>query len=147
MVFSTKIFRNLDLGIEWVLRCKAMELESLRCIVIRLERVVVVRPTYILFSLETQSPRKHLNIYIYNVCPIKKFSGGGRVIGNNYVGDFKFVVVNYKSYFFGRISSENFFWIRFLVNVHLSYNYYEIGFCMTVKYNKEKNKRPKYWST
>ena len=40
----TKIFRNLDLGIKCFLRCKAMELESLRCIVSRLERVVVVRP-------------------------------------------------------------------------------------------------------
>ena len=28
-----------------------------------LERVVVVRPTYILFSLETQSSKGHLNIY------------------------------------------------------------------------------------
>ena len=41
MVFSTRIFRNLDLGIEWVLRCKAPELESLRCIVNRPERVVM----------------------------------------------------------------------------------------------------------
>ena len=32
VVFSTNIFRNLDLGIEWFLRFKAMELESLRCI-------------------------------------------------------------------------------------------------------------------
>ena len=47
-MFLTRIFRNLDLGIEWVLRCKAMELESLRFIVSRLERVVVVRPTYAL---------------------------------------------------------------------------------------------------
>ena len=53
VVLSTRTFRNLDLGIEWVLRCKAMELESSRCIVSRLERVVVVRPTYALFSLET----------------------------------------------------------------------------------------------
>ena len=49
-VFSTKIFRIVDLRIEWFLRCKAMELESLRCIVSRLERVVVVRPTYVLFQ-------------------------------------------------------------------------------------------------
>ena len=49
VVFSTRIFRNLVLGIEWVLRCKAMELESLRCIVSCLERVVVVRPTYVSF--------------------------------------------------------------------------------------------------
>ena len=40
-----------------------MKLELLRCIVSRLERVVVVRPTYTLFSLETQSPKGHLNIY------------------------------------------------------------------------------------
>ena len=37
-------FLNLDLGLKWLLRCKPMELESLRCI------VVVVRPTYVLFS-------------------------------------------------------------------------------------------------
>ncbi len=43
VVFSTTIFRNLDLGIEWVLRYKAIVLESLRCIVCRLERVVVTR--------------------------------------------------------------------------------------------------------
>ena len=62
VVFSTKIFWNLDLGIEWVLRYKPMELESFRCIVRRLERVVVVRPTYTLFSLETQS-KGYLNIH------------------------------------------------------------------------------------
>ena len=45
------------------LRCKAMEQESLRCIVSRLERVVVVRPTYELLSLEKQSPKGRLNIY------------------------------------------------------------------------------------
>ena len=60
---STRIFQNLDLEIEWVLRCKPMELESLRCMVSRLERVIVVRPTYVLFSLETQSPKGHLNIH------------------------------------------------------------------------------------
>ena len=63
-VFSTRIFRNLDLGIEWVLRCKAMKLEPLRCIVSRCEIVIVVKPTYVLFSLETLSPKGHLNIYI-----------------------------------------------------------------------------------
>ena len=35
-----RIFRNLNLGIEWVLSCKAIDLESLRFIVSRLERVV-----------------------------------------------------------------------------------------------------------
>ena len=63
MVFSNRIFQNWDLGIEWVLRSKAMELESLRCIVSCLEIVVVVR--YALFSWETQSPKGHLNVYIY----------------------------------------------------------------------------------
>ena len=41
VVFSTRIFQNLDLGIEWVLSCKATELESLRRIESYLERVVV----------------------------------------------------------------------------------------------------------
>ena len=63
LVFSTRIFRNLDLGKEWVLRCKPMKLESLKCIVSRLESVLVVRPTYLLFSLETPSPKGHSNIY------------------------------------------------------------------------------------
>ena len=40
-----------------------MELEPLRCTVRRLESVLVVRPTYVLFSLEIQSPKGHLNIY------------------------------------------------------------------------------------
>ena len=63
VVFSARIFWNLNLGMEWVLRCKAMKPESLRCIVSRLERVVLVRPIYVLFFLETQSPKGHLNIY------------------------------------------------------------------------------------
>ena len=95
MMFSTRNLWNLDLGIEWVLRCKAMELESLRCIVSRLERVVVARPTYALFSLETQGTFEH----IYRDCVIKNFGGG-----------FKFVVVNDKSYIFGRVGRENIFW-------------------------------------
>ena len=63
VMFSTRIFRNLDLGIEWVLRYKVMELESLRCIVRSLERVVVVRLTYLLFLWESQSPKGQFNIY------------------------------------------------------------------------------------
>ena len=55
---------------------------------------------------------------------------GGGVIGNNKVWGFKFVVVNDNSYFYARISRENnFFGSGSLVYVHLSYNYYEIGFC------------------
>ena len=78
MVFSTRIFRNLDLEIEWVLRCKAMELESLRCIVSRLESVIVVRPTYVLFSFETVS--QGIFEHIYDVCLIKKLGLGGNFI-------------------------------------------------------------------
>ena len=48
---------------ELVLRCKAMEVELLRCIVSRLESIAVARPTYVLFLLKTQSPKGHLNIY------------------------------------------------------------------------------------
>ena len=59
-----------------------MELESLRCIVSRLGRVVVVRPIYALFSLERQSPKKHLNIYKKFVLSISSVEGGS-VIGNN----------------------------------------------------------------
>ena len=33
VVFSTRIFQNLDLGIECVLKWKAMKLELLRCII------------------------------------------------------------------------------------------------------------------
>ena len=65
VAFPTRIFRNLDLGIEWVLRCKAMELESLKCIVSCLERVIVVRPTYISFSLETASQGTFEHIYMF----------------------------------------------------------------------------------
>ena len=63
-LFSTRIFRNLYLGIEWFLRCKAMVLESLRCIVRRLERVVVDTPTYVrTIFVGDKSPKGHLNIY------------------------------------------------------------------------------------
>ena len=58
-----------------------MELESLWCLVSYLERVIVVGPTYVLFSLETVSQGTFE--HIYDVCPIKKFSGGGRVVGHN----------------------------------------------------------------
>ena len=75
MVFLTRIFWNMDLGIEWVLRCKAMELESLRCIVNCLEGVVVVRPTYALFSLETLSSKEHLNIYMMLVLSRSSLEG------------------------------------------------------------------------
>ena len=46
-----------------VLRCNAKEQESLKCILSRLERVVVVRPTYALYSLDTLSSKEHVNRY------------------------------------------------------------------------------------
>ena len=58
---------------------KARELESLRCIVSHLERVVDVRPTYVLFSLDTHAPKGHLNIYMTLV--LSRSSVEGRVIG------------------------------------------------------------------
>ena len=51
MVFSTRFFRNLDLGIEWVLRCKAMELESLRFIYHHHHHVVLVARISLTLSL------------------------------------------------------------------------------------------------
>ena len=50
-----------------------MELVSDRCIVNLLDRVVEVKPTYILFS-EIQSPKGHLNQYIMFFCkpPIER---------------------------------------------------------------------------
>ena len=72
--------------------------------------------------------------HIYNVCPMLTYiqslsnqEEGGRVIGNNKVGGFKFVVINCKSYFFARIS-RTFLISFFEIYVHLSYYYHEIGF-------------------
>ena len=61
---------------ELFLKLKAIEMESFRCIVSRLERVVVVRPIYVLFSLETQSPRGHLNKYTTLVLSRTSVDGG-----------------------------------------------------------------------
>ena len=59
VVFSTRIFRNLDLGIKCVLRCKAIVLESLKCIVSGLERVVRPDTHHFLYI--------YIYIYIYIV--------------------------------------------------------------------------------
>ena len=45
-------------------KCWAIELVSERCIVSLLDRVVEVKPTYILLLAEIQSPKGHLNWYI-----------------------------------------------------------------------------------
>ena len=55
------------LGMNVFFKCWAIELVSERCIVSLLDRVVEVKPTYILLLLllsEIQSPRGHLNLYI-----------------------------------------------------------------------------------
>ena len=52
------------LGMNVFLNAWAIELVSERCIVSLLDRVVEVKPTYILLLSEIQSPRGHLNLYI-----------------------------------------------------------------------------------
>ena len=47
-MFSRRIFRNSIVGCEFFFKCCAMELVSERCIVSLLDRVVEVKPTYIL---------------------------------------------------------------------------------------------------
>ena len=82
VVFSTRIFRNLDLEIEWVLRAIGY-----RARIIKVNRklswkgCIVKANIRIIFFGDTVSQGTFE--HIYDVCPIKKFSGGGRVIGNN----------------------------------------------------------------
>ena len=52
------------LGMNVFFKCWAIELVSERCIVSLLDRVVEVKPTYILLLSEIQSPKGHLNLYI-----------------------------------------------------------------------------------
>ena len=90
-----------------------MELESLRCIVSRLERVVMVRPIYVLlFSLETQSPKRHLNIYTMFV--LSRSSVEGEV----FLEIIRLEVLNFLLYiisltFWADSVRRTFFWIRF----------------------------------
>ena len=51
VVFLTRIFQNLNLGKEWTLRCKAIELESWRCIVRRLNKELLEMIRFWLVSL------------------------------------------------------------------------------------------------
>ena len=60
-MFPVRFFRNSVVGHECLFRCCAMELVSVRCIVNLHDRVVEVKPTYILLFLEIQSPKRHLN--------------------------------------------------------------------------------------
>ena len=57
--------RSCVVGHECFFKCWGIELVSERCIVSLLDRVVEVKPTYILLLLsEIQSPKGHLNLYI-----------------------------------------------------------------------------------
>ena len=60
-MFAVRIFRNSVVGHECFFKCCAMEFVSERCIVSLLNRVVEVKPTYILLFSEIQSPKGHLN--------------------------------------------------------------------------------------
>ena len=63
-MFSVRIFRNSVVEHECFFKCCAMELVSERWIVSLLNRLVEVKPTYILLFSEIQSPKGHLNLYI-----------------------------------------------------------------------------------
>ena len=60
-MLSVRIFRNSVVGHECFLKCCVMELVLERYIVSLLDRVVEVKPTYILLLSERQSPKGHLN--------------------------------------------------------------------------------------
>ena len=60
-MFLVRIFRNSVVGQECFFRCWAIELVLERCIVSRLNRVVEVKPTFILLFSEIQSLKGHLN--------------------------------------------------------------------------------------
>ena len=57
VLFSVRIFRNSVGEQECTFKCWAIELVSERCIASLLDRVVDVKPTYILMFSEIQSPR------------------------------------------------------------------------------------------
>ena len=81
-MLSVRIFRRCVVGHECFFKCWAIELVSERCIVRLLDRVVEVKPTYILLLSEIQSPKGHLNLYItlvetYNAPFWHKFNSSG----------------------------------------------------------------------
>ena len=80
-------------------RCCAMELVSERCIVSLLNRVVEVKPTYLLLFSEIQSLKGHLNWYITLVV-CKTPIDGEDFIFNDKVGGFKLIIVYDKFYSF-----------------------------------------------
>ena len=61
---SVRFFRDCVVGHECFFKCWAIELVSERCILSLLDRVVDVKPTYILLLSEIQSSKGHLNWYI-----------------------------------------------------------------------------------
>ena len=61
VVFSVRIFRYSVVGHEFVFKCCDVKLVSERWIVSLLDRVVDVKPTYILLFSEIQSPKGQSN--------------------------------------------------------------------------------------
>ena len=108
-----------------------MELESLRCIVSHMERVVVVRPTYALFSLETQSPREHLDLYSTFV------QSRSSIDWEVLLEIIRLEVLNFLQYIISLTFSvgsvrRTFLWIRFSDIFYQFYNYDEIVFLVYV---------------
>ena len=60
-MFSVRIFCNSVVGHEFFSQCCAMELVSDRSIVSLFDRVVEIKPTFILLFSEIQYPKGHLN--------------------------------------------------------------------------------------
>ena len=64
ILFLMRIFRSSVVGHECFFKCCAMELLLERLIVRLLDRVVEVKPSYVLLYLEIESPKGHLNWHI-----------------------------------------------------------------------------------
>ena len=61
VVFLVRIFQNSVVEHECFLRCCALELILERCIVSLFDRVVEVKPMYVLLFSEIQSPKRCLD--------------------------------------------------------------------------------------
>ena len=123
-MLSVRIFRSYVVGHECFFKCWAIELVSERCIVSLLDRVVEVKPTYILLLSEIQSPRGTFK-FIYNVGFLQHPNRGRGVISNDQIRGFKLIIIYNKFYFFIRISGEYVF-------VNQCFHYCFIGFIIVV---------------
>ena len=119
VVLSVRIFRSCVVGHECFFKCWAIELVSERCIVSLLDRVVEVKPTYILLLSEIQSLKGHLNLYITLVF-CKALIEGEELISGEYV-----FVNQYFQYFF----------IGFVIVVHLV-TIKKFDICLLIRFSK-----------